>query len=79
MPSTWKKPKPAPFKSKKTVLNLVYFLDAKKTRSLKIPMPVAKGIFAFLSLGVIWGSFLDIYSGLFEFKGNQFARGSCRV
>ena len=55
MPSTWKKPKPAPFKSKKTVLNLVYFLDAKKTRSLKIPMPVAKGIFAFLSLGVIWG------------------------
>jgi hypothetical protein len=68
MQGTNKKRKPAPFKAKKRVLNIVYFLDAKKTKSLKIPMPMAKGLFAFIALGVVWSVASIFVVGMLESK-----------
>lgn len=52
----------APFKAKKKVFNLVYFQDAAKTKSLKMPVAVARLLIATLLLGVVWcvGSFFVI-------------------
>ena len=49
-----KKRKKSPFKSQKRALNVVYFLDAKKTKSIKIPMPMVKLLAAGTILTLVW-------------------------
>lgn len=49
-----KQRKESPFKAKSRVFNIVYFLDAKKTKSLKIPLPVLRVLAACCVICVGW-------------------------
>lgn len=57
------KRKPSPFKSQRKYLSVVYFLDAAKTRSVKVPYFLAKFLVAFFFLVGFWavGSVFWIY------------------
>lgn len=54
-----KKSKEAPFKAQRRFLNVVYFLDAKKTRSIKVPLGIVKLVATLGALALIW-SFISI-------------------
>jgi hypothetical protein len=46
--------KESPFKAKSRVFNIVYFLDAKKTKSLKVPLPVLRIVLACFVMCLCW-------------------------